>query len=272
MCPNCRAFISPSDRVCPYCEVELGPKPVDVRPSYSDEGGFLSHSRFTTTILLVINFGLYAATTLYSMQSAEGQLVTNIDPRTLVIFGAKFPPAMYQGQWWRLITAGFLHGGIIHILMNSWVLFDLGATVEEFFGTRRYVVIYFLSTIFGFAASTWWSNAISIGASAGLFGFIGAMIALGMRSRSTIGASMRSHYTQWALWGLAMGFLPTFRSDNAAHLGGLAAGFLTAYIAGTPKLAGGFVEKIWGVLAWTCLAITILSFAIMLSEFSSYRQ
>ncbi|MEZ5365296.1 MAG: rhomboid family intramembrane serine protease [Bryobacterales bacterium] len=57
------------------------------------------------------------------------------------------------GQWWRLITAGFLHGGIFHILMNSWVLYDLGAQVEHIYGTSRYLAIYLISSIGGFAAS-----------------------------------------------------------------------------------------------------------------------
>lgn len=266
MCPNCRAFVSADDRVCPYCDAPLGARAVETRPS--SEGGLLSHGRFCTTILLVINFGLYAATTLHSMQGAEGQLVTDIDPRTLLLFGAKFPPAIFAGQWWRLVTAGFLHGGIIHILMNSWVLWDLGATVEEFYGTRRYVVIYFYATVIGFLASTWWSNALSIGASAGLFGFIGAMIALGIKSQTSMGAAMKAHYTQWAIWGLVMGFLPMFRADNAAHLGGLAAGFLVAYAAGTPKLIDNWQEKLWGALAIVCLLITAVSFALMLSQFA----
>jgi len=267
MCPNCRAFVNADDRVCPYCDAALGVRAVETRPS--SEVGLLAHGRFSTTILLVINFGLYAATTLHSMQGADGQLITDIDGRTLLMFGAKFPPAIYAGQWWRLVTAGFLHGGLVHILMNSWILWDLGATVEEFYGTKRYVVIYFLSTVFGFLASTWWSSSLSIGASAGLFGFIGAMIALGMKSQTTMGAAMKAHYTQWAIWGLVMGFLPMFRADNAAHLGGLAAGFVVSYLAGTPKLFDNWQEKLWTVLAVICLLLTLLSFALMLSQFAA---
>lgn len=202
------------------------------------------------------------------MQGGEGgQLVLDIDARTLLIFGAKYPPAMHAGQWWRLITAGFLHGGLFHILMNSWVLWDLGATVESFYGAKRYVIIYFIATVFGFAASTWWSNALSIGASAGLFGFIGAMIAMGTRSQTPIGAAMKAHYTQWAIWGLVMGFLPMFQVDNAAHLGGLAGGFATAYLVGTPKLFENWEEKLLTGISMLCLAITALSFVLMLTHF-----
>jgi rhomboid protease GluP len=191
----------------------------------------------------------------------------DIDPRTLYIFGAKFQPNILAGQWWRLITAGFLHGGILHILMNSWVIFDLGATVEEFYGTARYLVIYFCATVFGFIASTFWSPELSIGASAGLFGFIGAMIALGVRSNTTMGSALRAHYTQWAIWGVVMGLLPGFRVDNAAHLGGLAAGFLMGYISGTPRLVDTWSEKFWRIAAACCLVVTAAAFVQMILFF-----
>ena len=74
----------------------------------------------------------------------------NLDVRTLIMFGAKWNMGLAQGEYWRLVTAGFLHGGLIHILMNSWVLFDLGAQVEEIYGSSRMLVIYFVSTVGGF--------------------------------------------------------------------------------------------------------------------------
>ena len=88
MCPNCRAFVTTDDRVCPYCDVKLGARAVE-RRSDDDTGGLLGQARFTTTVLLLINFGLYAATTIYSMKSAGGELVTSIDGQTLYAFGAK---------------------------------------------------------------------------------------------------------------------------------------------------------------------------------------
>jgi rhomboid protease GluP len=265
MCPNCRAFISSDDRVCPYCEAKLGPRVVERR----DAGeGLLSHGRFTTTVILLINFGMYAATALYSMKVSDQASIMDIDGRTLLAFGAKIRFLIEQGQWWRLVTAGFLHGGLIHIGMNSWVLFGLGPQVEEFFGTSRFIVIYFLATVCGFLASTYWSPNLSIGASAGIFGLIGAMIAYGMKSRTTHGAAVRGHYTQWAMYGLLMGFFPGFRVDNAAHLGGLAAGFLVAYLAGTPNLTATWQEKAWTGLAAICVLLTALSFAMMFLSFT----
>ena len=168
-------------------------------------------------------------------------------------FGAKLRVAILgYGQWWRLVTAGFLHGGILHLAMNSWVLFDVGAQVEEIYGASRLVVFYFLATVFGFLASLFWSDSLSVGASAGLMGLIGAMIALGVRHQSPMGAAIRGFYVRWTIYILVLGFLPGLRIDNAAHIGGLAAGFCSAYLAGTPKLVQTWGERFWRLAAYLC--------------------
>src|SRR5262245_51674367 len=180
MCPHCRAFITINDRVCPYCNERVGPPAAASRSPRALLGGFVPHASFTTVMILLLNFSMFVATTLYTMNSgaSEGE--------TLHKFGAKaYPEIVLGGQWWLLVTAGFLHGGLLHIFMNSFALFDLGAQVEEIYGANRLMVFYFVATVFGFLCSTFWSPYLSVGASAGLFGLIGAMIALGVRSKSS---------------------------------------------------------------------------------------
>jgi rhomboid protease GluP len=269
MCPSCRAFISGSDRLCPYCEAPLGARAIDRRMPGEILGGLIPHARFTTTMILLVNGGLYLATTLYSMRAGNESALMGIDSRTLFDFGAKYREAIFLGQWWRLVTAGFLHGGIMHILMNSWALFDLGAQVEEVYGTSRLIVLYFLSTVFGFLASTWWSPVISVGASAGIFGLIGAMIAMGMRHQSVLGSHVKALYIRWAIYGLLFGLLPGLAIDNAAHLGGLAAGFGVAYVAGLPRVGSAAVEKFWRLAAVICILLTAVSFLKMYLWFSA---
>lgn len=269
MCPHCRAFITTKDRVCPYCNETVGPRAVD-RESGPVLGGFVPHARFVTVMILLVNFSLYAATTLWSMKS-DGGGAFDIDGRTLILFGGKFGPLLQAGQWWRLVTAGFLHGGILHILMNSWVLFDLGAQVEEIYGTSRLIVFYFAATVLGFLASAWWSPGLSVGASAGLFGLIGAMIALGLRHRNAMGDAIRGLYVRWAIYGLLFGLLPGLRVDNAAHLGGLAAGFGVAWLAGTPRLTSTLAEQAWRVASWACLGLTGLAFLEWYLWFAAVR-
>lgn len=262
MCPNCRAFITTSDKTCPYCEFKVGPRAIERRSPADVFGGLIPHARFTTVVILLINTGLYIAMAIHSMQSSGRGSITDLDPYTLLDFGAKYGPRIRAGDWWRLITAGFLHGGVLHILMNSWVLFDLGAQAEENYGTSRYLVIYFFTTITGFYASFLWSPTLSIGSSAGIFGLIGAMIALGVRDRSSYGAAVRSLYMRWAMYGLLMGLLPLFAVDNAAHIGGLIGGFTLAYVAGTPRLVGS-IESVWRALAGVAIATTVIAFAMM---------
>lgn len=263
MCPNCRAFITTKDKVCPYCDVPVAPRAIDVRSPKPILGGMIPQAHFVTVMILLINFGLFAATVLFSMNAGNADAFMGVDGRTLFEFGAKYRAAISLGQWWRLITAGFLHGGILHILMNSWVLFDLGAQVEEIYGASRMIVFYSLANFCGFLASTYWTSALSVGASAGLFGLIGAMIALGVKHKSELGAAIRGMYVRWAIYGLLIGLLPGLHMDNAAHIGGLAAGFAVAYATNTPKLTLNWQEKFWRVAAGVCVALTAFAFLQM---------
>jgi rhomboid protease GluP len=254
MCPNCRAFVDASDRVCPYCEAKLGPRAID-RRAPAAIAGIIPGTQFTAAMILLINIALYIVTAVLAMKVLGGQMTLDIPGQILVGFGAKYNPAIAAGEWWRLITAGFLHGGLFHIFMNSWALYALAGQVEELYGSPRFIVFYIVSTICGFLASAWWSPSVSVGASAGIFGMIGVMIALG--------SAVRADYTQWAVYGLVMGLLPGFRVDNAAHLGGLAAGFAIAWIAGPPKLYESWRDTLWKAAAGVCVAITAFSFLMM---------
>src|ERR1700721_2178211 len=119
MCPNCRAFITTSDRTCPYCNQPVGPRSIDIRQPGAILGGLIPQAHFTTVLILLINGALFLATTYLGRTMGESQ--------ALWAFGAKFGPSIWQEhEYWRLVTAGFLHGGWFHILMNSWVLYDLG--------------------------------------------------------------------------------------------------------------------------------------------------
>jgi rhomboid protease GluP len=259
MCPNCRAFITTDDKSCPYCEASIGARIVDRRMPADVLGGLIPHARFTTVMIMLLNFGLYIAMMARSSQmSLGGAMDMNFD--TLFDFGAKHRVPILRGEWWRFITAGFLHGGLFHIGMNSWALFDLGTQVEETFGTSRYLVLYVVTTITGFLASYYWTPALSVGASAAIFGLIGAMIMHGILDRSARGEQVKGVYTRWAIYSLLFGFLSGFSIDNAAHLGGLAGGFAVAYVAGTPGRSN-VVERFWHIAAVACVGLTVYGFA-----------
>src|SRR5271169_1852724 len=118
MCPNCRAFITTDDKTCPYCDAVVGARAVDRRSPTDLLGGLIPHARFVTILILLINTGLFLAMMVFSSRMGWGGGM-EMDGRVLYAFGAKYREALLAGQWWRLITAGFLHGSLVHILMNS---------------------------------------------------------------------------------------------------------------------------------------------------------
>ncbi len=261
MCPHCRAFVPASESVCTECHLEMGRSYAARMASGAALAGLVQPTHFTTLIILLINAALFAAVLILSIKKGGGEASWSIDNYILYYFGAKESGSILAGQWWRLITAGFLHGGVLHILMNSWALYDLGAQVEQAYGTARFLALYLVSSAAGFLASTYWSNTLSIGASAALFGLIGAMIAFGYRHRgSLLGVEMRSIYTRWVIYGLLFSLMPGI--DLAAHVGGLAAGCAVGFVAGEP---GGPrpIDWLWRVAAAFALLITAVAFAFV---------
>ncbi len=258
MCPHCRAFITDKDRVCPYCHEQVGPRAVERRSDTPLLGGLIPQARFTTVLILLINFAFYLASIGYAMKAGTGDAM-DLDTRTLYALGAKYG-VFHYGEWWRLVTAGFLHGGLLHILFNSWALFDVGAMVDQIYGTSRMLVIYFMGNLCGYLLSSYWGDLVpSVGASAAICGLVGAMIALGVRHRNPAGDAIRGAFIRWAIYILVMGFVIP-HVDNAAHIGGLIGGFGVGYLAGTPRYEGAPAEKLWKISAWLCVLLTAISF------------
>lgn len=270
MCPNCRAFITIDDKVCPYCDV-----PVPARGFAAAQdlvGGLIPHAQFITSLILLVNGALFVATIIMSYNAGNQNALSGIDLRTLIIFGAKWNRGLAQGEYWRLITAGFLHGGLMHFLMNTWVMLGVSSTVEETFGQKRMVIIYFLATVTGFMASSLWSPALSVGASAGLFGLIGAMIAAGSMAGTLQGLAVKQQYKSWAIYSLIFGVVASFGMlavDNAAHVGGLAGGFVAARVAGRPRF-GHWSEQLINIAFYLCLALTAFAFFRMAQTFARF--
>src|ERR1700756_3297945 len=89
MCPNCRAFITTDDKVCPYCELKLGPRSVERSSASGVMGGLFPHRNFTTMLIMLVNTGLYIATVLYAMRVNQGGGFSDLDLTTLRDFGGK---------------------------------------------------------------------------------------------------------------------------------------------------------------------------------------
>ena len=131
-----------------------------------------------------------------------------------------------EGEWWRLVTAGFLHAGLIHLLFNCLALYTLGTPFEALYGRTHYAILLLLSLITGSYASITFNaeNQVSVGASGAIFGLFGALLVVGKR----LGADMRSTLTLLAINGAIAIAIPNI--DWRAHLGGLAGGVVIATI------------------------------------------
>ena len=139
---------------------------------------------------------------------------------------ALFAPSVTNGQWWLLITAGFLHGSIIHLLFNVYILWVLGSQLESIVGKIKFIVIYFASLLGGSIASYLFSpiGSYSIGASGAIFGLMGAMLVVGRKRNLDI-----SQITTLVVINVVIGFVLS-GIDWRAHLGGLAVGAFTTWV------------------------------------------
>ena len=148
---------------------------------------------------------------------------------------ALFAPSVTNGQWWLLITAGFLHGSIIHLLFNVYILWVLGSQLENIVGKAKFTIIYFGSLLGGSLASYLFSpfGFYSIGASGAIFGLMGAMLVVGRKRNLDI-----SQITTLVVINVVIGFVLS-GIDWRAHLGGLAAGaFITWVLINATSLKG----------------------------------
>ena len=147
-----------------------------------------------------------------------------------VHFGANFGPYTLSGDWWRLFTYMFLHGGLMHIFFNMWCLWDLGALCESLYGRWTFGAIYVITGIAAGLASIGWNpSVLSVGASGAIFGLAGALIASfylgefafsGMAIKGTLRSLVLFAGFNLFFGGLFSGI------DNAAHVGGLVSGLI----------------------------------------------
>ncbi len=167
------------------------------------------------------------------------QVLTGAERGPLVQLGVNYGPAVFAGQYWRLVTSMFLHGDLIHLALNGWALYQLGALFELLLGSSRMLLVYFVAGIAGSLASDFFTKAPSLGASGAIFGLIGALIAFLLRRRGALtpqGKSILMQLVGWAAINVFLGFGSNAVSssgvhiDNSAHLGGGAAGLLLGFL------------------------------------------
>ena len=150
--------------------------------------------------------------------------------KAIIFLGAKWNEGITNGEYWRFFTCTFLHGHLIHLILNITALYIFGSEVESIYGTFRFFLIYLLSSWGAGLASYAFSPGVAIGASGAVFGIIGGLIIFFFRQREKVtGANMKfkSMYTL-VIINLILGFLLP-RIDNSAHLGGLITGLISSW-------------------------------------------
>ncbi len=261
VCPACRALVDARDSRCPFCNERLSALDrIGMRRLVS---GIVPGMPRYTTLLLFANFVLFALSLFAATRAGAGVgLFGGIPAPILVALGARDYHVL-AGEYWRLVTAVFLHGSIIHLAFNSLVLFDLGPAVEEMYGAPRFLVLYLVTGIASSLASLWWHPfSIMVGCSGSLFGLIGVMIAYGYRHRTALGQHIKSMYVRWAIYGLIFGLVfPGI--DNAAHVGGLIAGVAFGMLfSDTPTFSRSSILA-WRVAGYASFLIITLSFVLV---------
>lgn len=195
------------------------------------EKGFLASRRNRATVTLAL---IAVNTIVFLLLDWEG-IRGSRNALTLIQFGAySHRLVVYDGEYWRLITHTFLHGGSLHLLLNMGVLFIVGSLLERLYGGSRFLILYLISAIGGSLATLYFvRDAPSVGASGAIFGLMGALVALGLRHKDQLPRRRNQVF--------ALGLLPFIAFDiflgfviphinNAAHIGGLAVGFSAGLI------------------------------------------
>ena len=257
ICPQCGKLIGVGEEKCPFCGAWrpglYGWTPVLQR--------FFGRGLDLIGVIVTACIALYVVSLVLQPEAILRMrgLFSILSPgnRALYQLGMTGGEAWARGWWWTVLTAIYLHGGLLHIFFNVMWIRNLGPAVTDAYGPARAFVLFSLSGVAGFLLSNALSGAPSIGASGSIFGMLAALIVFG---RKRGGTAMTMQLWQWAVIMFAMGFVMS-GVNNWAHLGGFAGGWATAEgMRFSEKREGRGVQ----VLALALLAMTgvgvVLSF------------
>ncbi len=261
MCPSCRALVGIDEKRCSFCGERLRRRPSGLGKLLAN---VLPHDAPVSYSLLTANFVFFLVIFYVERdQSLQdlGRFLMGGNAVTLAAWGANGAWLVAQGQWWRLISAIFIHSGIIHLAFNSYALIFIGPLLEEQLGRERFLVLYLTTGIFGFVVSNWYYPPMltTVGASGAIFGLIGAAVTLSKRW-STWVRMLHQQLIHWAIYGLIYGLL--LGANNAAHIGGLISGVVLAFALGNPSRTDPPAQRLWTVLYWSFLIATLLSLGL----------
>ena len=199
-----------------------------------------------------------APTTIFLLCLMSFVFLAQLLPGDSVAAAGLVKPAYLCGEWWRLLTAPFLHGNIVHFLMNMAALAYLGKRLEVFARWPHLALVFLFAAVVGGDASVLFVKANSVGASGGLMGWLGFLIVFETLHAKLAPRSARRRLMAGVLLTACIGLLGYKFIDNAAHLGGLLAGMAYAAIvfpkSASPKRPGStLTDRLAGAAALTVL-------------------
>ncbi len=260
LCPGCRKLVSADERRCPHC----GLSNPGARWRHTAAARLMGDGGRLLQAIIVVNAVMYVFTLIMGGRglgvSTNPLSLLAPDTQGLLLLGATgtLPIDGYQ-RWWTLISASYLHGGLLHIVFNMLALRQIGALVIELYGTHRMLMIYTISGVGGFLLSYLAGVRFTIGASAAVCGLIGAALFYGKSRGGPFGQAVYRQVGGWAI-GIILFGLVVPGINNWAHGGGMAAGILLGWRLGyRERLAASGVHRLlgtaclWGtgaILAW----------------------
>jgi rhomboid protease GluP len=266
MCPACGALVGINATRCHQCGASTTYSLAAMSRGLSKLFGGRAP---VTTILLVTNVLMFGATWMATASMGGGgglSILWGMGGEASYRLGDVYPPAIFgYHQWYRLVTAMFLHGGLIHIGFNMMVLMDIGPVVEEVYGSARFLFLYTVAGVSGFLLSALAGHR-SLGASGAILGLIGVMIAITTKRAGMHMKELRSRLVSWVVSIFVIGFLMP-GIDNWAHFGGLASGFLLGKIFADRQPATAAERRTAYALGWLAAMGIVASFALMILHY-----
>jgi len=268
ICPSCGALVGISATRCHVCGTSLRFSLAAFSKKFS--GIFGEHEAPVTTALLIANFVMLGVSWMALTAAGKGgglAILWGLSGETQYRLGASYGYSIfYMNEWWRLVTAMFLHGGLIHIGFNMMALMQFGPAIEEVYGSARYLFIYIFTGAFGFLVSAY-TGHFSLGASGGLLGLVGVMLALTSKRGGTYMSDLRSRLISSVVILFALGFSGFMAMDNWAHGGGLAAGFVLGKLFADRQPSTPNERRRAYALGWLAGVVVVASFALMIMHY-----
>jgi len=266
LCPACGALVGITATHCHECGANLR---FGLAAWSKGLAEFFGGHAPVTVAILIVNIVMFAAELMGTIQSGQFgglSILWGMNSETLYRLGASNPFAiLVLHEWQRLVTAMFLHIGLIHIGFNMMVLLDIGPIVEELYGSARYLFVYIFTGMVGFALSMFFHPAA--GASGALMGLIGVMIAVTTKRSGAAMQALRSRLISWVVSIFVLGFF--LHADNYGHFGGLASGFLLGKLLADRAPLNASERNRAYLLGWLAGFVTLAGFVLM---FVHYRD